>query len=127
MYLVSVCDINFRNMFYRSLLYYNMMYIVLRYYVLVPDDRLRGTSEGNQYCTQKSRSPSTTVPDDRGTFGMKYSKSALVVLHCCTSFGVQYCQKMHANIKTHHLSAWHFNGKRHKYDRCLCLFFMHNS
>jgi len=73
-----------------------------------------GLRERNQYCTQKSRTPSTTVPDDRGTSGTKYSKSPLVVLHCSTSFGVQYCQKMLANIKTHHLSAWQFNGKRHK-------------
>jgi hypothetical protein len=70
--------------------------------------------EQNRYCTQKSRSPSTTVPDDRGTSGTKYSKSPLVILDCCTSFGVQYCQKMHAIIKTHHLSACQFNGKRHK-------------
>jgi hypothetical protein len=73
-----------------------------------------GLRERNQYCTSKSRTPSTTVPDDRGTSGTKYSKSPLVVLHCSTSFGVHYCQKMHANIKTHHLSAWQFNGKRHK-------------
>ncbi len=70
--------------------------------------------ERNRYCTQKFCSPSTTVPDDRGTSGMPYSKSPLVVLHCSTSFGVYYCQKMHANIETHHLSAWQFNGKRHK-------------